>query len=309
MVTRGEFLLVVVGIAIGAQIDVALRALERAEELAQVFGIGIAGHHGRDHERRVDHFAEAKLFGEVVGAAEQGRGLRLAIDELIEAMEQHAVGEGQIDLVGRHKLLERLDGRIMAAGLIADGDWNAGEILGLPDRRILGHEDARRRHRIDAGIEPAVALRGGDADGPMAGAAHVRGAAALERLHGADLVALVMVRAVGRFDQLLKVVIEAFVLEISLLLGHPFLQPKVRLDDELVLAHVRLLLMSFRCISTWLSSKRGFLGACRGAPQPAARRSSSRARPSAGPRRRHRAFRSVTPIPCGRRGHGAPRSA
>src|SRR6516164_6344449 len=245
VVTRGELVLEVVGVAIGAQVDVALRALERAEELAQVFGIGIAGHHGRDHERRVDHFAEAKLFGEVVGAAEQRRGLRLAIDELIEAMEQHAVGVGQIDLVGRHIRLERLDGRIVAARLIADGDWNAGEILRFSDWRILGHEDARRRHRIDAGIKPAIALRRGDADGPMAGAAHVGAAAALERLHGADLVALVMVRAVGRFDQLLKDVVEAFVLEISLLLGHPFLQPKVRLDDELVLAHVYLLLTLF----------------------------------------------------------------
>src|SRR5262249_33853904 len=46
VVTRGELVLVVVGIAIGAQVDVALRALERAEELAQVFGIGFAGHHG-----------------------------------------------------------------------------------------------------------------------------------------------------------------------------------------------------------------------------------------------------------------------
>src|SRR5262249_20163886 len=136
-----------------------------------------------------------------------------------------------------------------AAGLIADGDWNAGEILRLSDWRILGHEHARRRHGIDAGIKPALALRRGDADGPMAGAAHVGAAAALERLHGAGLVALVMVRAVGRFDQLLKDVVEAFVLEISLLLGHPFLQPKVRLDDELVLVHVYLLLVSFRCAS------------------------------------------------------------
>src|SRR5262249_56286097 len=100
------------------------------------------------------------------------------------------------------------------------------------------------------GREEAVGVRRGEGEGPMGGAAYVGGAAALERLHGADLVALVMVRAVGRFDQLLKDVIEAFVLEITLLLGHPFLQPKVRLDDELVLAHVYLLLVSFRCVST-----------------------------------------------------------
>src|SRR5215831_18001659 len=36
VVTRGELVLEVVGVAIGAQVDVALRALERAKELAQV---------------------------------------------------------------------------------------------------------------------------------------------------------------------------------------------------------------------------------------------------------------------------------
>src|SRR5262249_6358659 len=127
----------------------------------------------------------------------------------------------------------------------AVGNWNAGELLRISDWRILGHEHARRRHRIDASIKPAIALRRGDADGPMAGAAHVGGAAALERLHGTNLVALVMVRAVGRLDQLLKDVIEAFVLEISLLLRDPFLQPKVRLADEFFLAHVSLLLTLF----------------------------------------------------------------
>src|SRR5919198_2683679 len=39
VVTRRKFLRVVVGVQIGPQIDVALRALERAEELAQVFGV------------------------------------------------------------------------------------------------------------------------------------------------------------------------------------------------------------------------------------------------------------------------------
>jgi hypothetical protein len=81
-------------------------ALERAEELAQIFGVRIARHHGRDHERRVDHFAETELLREVVEAAEQRRGLRLALDQLIEPMKQHTVGEGQIDLARRHVLLE-----------------------------------------------------------------------------------------------------------------------------------------------------------------------------------------------------------
>src|SRR5436190_4932112 len=82
----------------------------------------------------------------------------------------------------------------------------------------------------------------------MAGAAHVRCAAALEGLIGADLVALVVVRAAGRLDQFAEFVVEAFVPEVALLLGDPFLQPEVRLDDEFVLGHWRspLLLVPFR---------------------------------------------------------------
>src|SRR5262249_55949336 len=100
---------------------------------------------------------------------------------------------------------------------------------------------AGRSNRIDVGIEPAFALRRRDAHGPMTGTAHVGGAAALERLHGADLVALVVMRAVRRLDQFLEDVIKALSLEVTLLLRHPFLQPEVRLDDEFVLCHVVLL--------------------------------------------------------------------
>ena len=88
-------------------------------------------------------------------------------------LEQHAVGERQVDLVGRQVLLERLDGRVVAAGLVADRDRHAGEILRRLDWRIRRHEDAGRRDRIDVGIEPAVALGGRDVDGPVAGAADI----------------------------------------------------------------------------------------------------------------------------------------
>src|SRR5271166_3206177 len=49
-----------------------------------------------------------------------------------------------------------------------------------------------------------------------------------------------MVRAARRLDQLLKHIVEAFIPEITLLLRHPFLQPEVRLDDELVFARLVL---------------------------------------------------------------------
>ena len=81
-----------------------------------------------------------------------------------------------------------------------------------------------------------MAVRGGDIDGPVAGAAHVGGAAFLERLERADLVALVVVLAVAGAHQLAEFVVETFVGEIALLVGDPLLEAEVRLDDEL--AHV-----------------------------------------------------------------------
>src|SRR5262249_28358604 len=103
-----------------------------------------------------------------------------AVEKVREPVKQHAVGEGQIDFVGRHILLERLDARVVAARLIADGDGNAGEILRHAHRRVWGNEDARGCDRIYAGVEATLPLRGGDADGPVTGAAHVGGAPALE---------------------------------------------------------------------------------------------------------------------------------
>jgi hypothetical protein len=54
----------------------------------------------------------------------------------------------------------------------------------------------------------------------------------LERLESADLVALVVMLAVGRLDQLAKLVVEAFRAEIALVVGDPFLQAEVRFDQE-----------------------------------------------------------------------------
>src|SRR5262249_26823399 len=77
-----------------------------------------------------------------------------------------------------------------------------------------------------------MAPRGGDVDGPMAGAADLGRAALFERLEGADPVALVVNAALGRLDHLPEDVIEAFVAEIVFLLGYPFLKAEMRLDDE-----------------------------------------------------------------------------
>ena len=54
----GEFVLVVMRVAVGAQVEVALRAAQGAEEFAQVFRVRVAADHRRDHEGRVDVLRE-----------------------------------------------------------------------------------------------------------------------------------------------------------------------------------------------------------------------------------------------------------
>src|SRR5690349_19553929 len=66
---------------------------------------------------------------------------------------------------------------------------------------------------------------------PMAGAADIGCAPFLDALKGA-FIGLVVMLAGGRADQFAEFVIEAFGAEIALLLGNPFLQAKVRFDDE-----------------------------------------------------------------------------
>ena len=97
----GELVLVVVRVELGPQIDVALRPLAARGNSAgcprdRASPLIIGG----DHEGRVDDLAEAELLGEVVRAAEQRRRRALAVDQQLQAAEQHAVVEGELDLVG-----------------------------------------------------------------------------------------------------------------------------------------------------------------------------------------------------------------
>src|SRR6185295_9089593 len=98
--------------------------------------------------------------------------------------------------------------------------------------RFGGDVDPARSYRIRARIEPAVPRRRRHVDGPVAGRAHVTGAPALESLVRANSVAKVMALSVGRRQLLAKLVGEAGVAEVALLLGNPLVQPHVRCDDE-----------------------------------------------------------------------------
>jgi hypothetical protein len=175
----------------------------------------------------------AELLGEIIRAAKQVHRGGRAIEQLIHAREQHAVGIDEVHLVLRDELLERLHRRVMAAGLIAHRDGHAGQIFRAFDLRVRLHENSRRRHRIDLACHAAVTLGGRDIHRPVAGAGDIGLAPRLERLHGADLVALVVLLAVGRADEFAKFVVEAFVGEIAFVVRDPFLKAEMRLDDEL----------------------------------------------------------------------------
>ncbi len=77
-----------------------------------------------------------------------------------------------------------------------------------------------------------MAGSGGDIHGPVAGAAHIRSAAGFQRLICANLGAFVVDLSGRLLHFLVEGVLEPFVAEISLLLRHPLLQAKVRLDNE-----------------------------------------------------------------------------
>ena len=233
MEALGKFVPVVMRVAVGTQVEVALRAAQGAEVFAQILGVGVAVDHRRDQEGGVDDFAEAELLGEIIGSAEQGRGGDLAVDQQFHAAEQKALVEGKVDLAGRQIGFEGLDRRVMAARLPAHRDRHTGEAGRVADRRVGRHEYSGRRHRIEIGIEPAVPGRGGDPDGPVAGAADIGAAARFERLVGAGPPpAHVVVPPAGRADVLAELVVEALGHEIALFLGYPLLQPEMRLDDE-----------------------------------------------------------------------------
>ena len=67
----------------------------------------------------------------------------------------------------------------------------------------------------------------------MTGAAHIGFAALLDGVIGADPVGLDVIAAVGGLDELQELVVETFGFEIAFLLRDPFVQAKMRLDDEL----------------------------------------------------------------------------
>src|SRR5262245_23687192 len=132
--TLGEFAAVIVRVAFGTHVDVTLGLAQGLVVAAHILWIGIAIEHGADHEGSIDNFAKAQLLGEVIGTTEERAGRRAAFQEYLHAAEQHALAEGEIDVFGLQVLFERLQGGVMTAGLIANRNRHARQLIGRGDR-------------------------------------------------------------------------------------------------------------------------------------------------------------------------------
>src|SRR5262249_39655351 len=86
--TEREFFLVIMGEKFRAQIDIALRPTQGAEEFADVLRVRRASDHRCHHEGGVDNLAKAQLLDEIVRPAEQRRSRQLPVDQQFHSAEQ-----------------------------------------------------------------------------------------------------------------------------------------------------------------------------------------------------------------------------
>ncbi len=84
-----------------------------------------------------------------------------------------------------------------------------------------------------------MTVGGRDIHGPMAGATHIGGSALFVGLIGAYFVAEVVPFSVLGDDLVTEFVVQPLGGEVTLLFGHPLLQPHMGRDDEL--GHANLL--------------------------------------------------------------------
>src|SRR5215510_9479179 len=130
----------------------------------------------------------------------------------------------------------------MAAGMVADRYVLSGQLLRRADRRVRRHHDAARRDHVGFAPHPSDLLGGGLIDRPVARAGNVRfdTLVALALLVGFeragkdvdDLAAGIDLLLALRRQAAAKLIIEADIVEIAVLVSYPFLQTAVRLDRE-----------------------------------------------------------------------------
>src|SRR5205823_13048809 len=84
-----------------------------------------------------------------------------------------SAGEAQVDLAPFEKALKALDGGVVAAGVIADADLDARQILRPLIRRLGCNKDARWTERVRMAVHAAVTGGRGSIDRPVTGRADV----------------------------------------------------------------------------------------------------------------------------------------
>src|SRR3984957_17511081 len=171
--TDGKFFPVVMGVEIGAEINIALSMAQCAKILSYVFHVGIALDQRSHHEGCIDDLAEAELLEEIEGSAENRCRRPFAVDEKLHAAKEQTVGKRELDVLRLQILLQRLDGRVVAPGLVSDRYGNIRELRRLGDRRIGRNENAGGRDGISVGVEFAMTCGSRDVHGPVAGAADI----------------------------------------------------------------------------------------------------------------------------------------
>ena len=152
--------------------------------------------------------------------------------------------EAQPDLVWRQDALQGLNSCKVAARAQTYADLDAGQVLGAFDLRLGRDVDAARRHRVGLAPHAPVVAGGSRVDGPVAGAADLALAAlahgverSVEDLVGAAVHGRLGARG-AKVDVVDELVVEPFLAEVALLLGHPLLQAVVGNDPELRHRHL-----------------------------------------------------------------------
>src|SRR5690349_15917352 len=227
-------------VPLGLEVDVPLRVPQPGEVLLHVRRVGVLAQQEPHHEGRVHELAEPVLFERVVLGAEHVHRRHLTV----ERQPQAVIGqpdEAQLDLRALQVRFQPLDGRVVAARVVADALRRAGQVVGPLVAGLGGHEDPGGADGVRLAPHLAAADRGGGVDRPVTGGGDVAAAALLHVLEGAagDLDG----RLVRRPDRRradrrageaprLELVVKPRLAEVPVLLGHPLLEPHMRLNKE-----------------------------------------------------------------------------
>ena len=229
----------VVLVLLGFEVDVRLGAPQRGEVLLDIAHVRVFGDEKAHHEGGVDDLAKAFLLQQVVLGAEHVGRRHPALEHQAHPIVGRA-DELQRDLIAVQERLESLDGRVVAAGVVAHANVDARQIVRPADARLGRHHDARDAHRVRVPPHPTAVGRRGGVHRPVAGGADFARAARLHVLEGA--AAMLDRRLVGAADCRWRqpggrehgdeLVVEPSLTEVVLLFSHPLLEAAVGLDSK-----------------------------------------------------------------------------